>query len=252
MSKFPFFPLYSNDFFVDTITWELDELGLYTKLLFIEWSNGPLPNDQKKLAKIAGISPKKFANLFQICSKKFVKTDSGTLINLRLEQEREKQAKYSQSRAEAAHKRWGKQDAYASASAEHTDMQNGCSHSHSHINTILVPQTKSETPEKAVPILSGKNGVPHQQIIEVYHKYLPMLPAVREWTPARRKALAARWHENQERQSVKWWEGLFTYIADNCPHLIGRNDRNWTADLEWIVKQTNLVKILEGKYEKRK
>jgi uncharacterized protein YdaU (DUF1376 family) len=64
--KNPAFPLYVNDFYVDTITWELDELGLYTRLLFIQWANGPLENDPKKLAKIANISLKKFKILFKM------------------------------------------------------------------------------------------------------------------------------------------------------------------------------------------
>lgn len=111
MSKAPAFQLYSNDFFVDTITWELEELGLYTRLLFVEWSNGPLENDLKKLAKIAGISPKKFTNLFQIVSTKFVQTDEGKLINIRLEETRQEQLEYRKKQQEkglkSAEKRWG-------------------------------------------------------------------------------------------------------------------------------------------------
>jgi uncharacterized protein YdaU (DUF1376 family) len=127
----PAFQLYSNDFFVDTITWELDELGLYARLLFVEWSNGPLPNDHKKLAKIAGISPKKFSNLFQICSSKFVLNGDGNLINVRMEEARVKQTKYSESRKEIAKARWEKSDTQAMHMHEHTDMHTGCSSSSS-------------------------------------------------------------------------------------------------------------------------
>jgi len=127
----PAFQLYSNDFFVDTITWELDELGLYARLLFVEWSNGPLPNDHKKLSKIAGISPKKFSNLFQICSSKFVLNGDGNLINVRMEEARVKQTKYSESRKEIAKARWEKSDTQAMHMHEHTDMHTGCSSSSS-------------------------------------------------------------------------------------------------------------------------
>jgi hypothetical protein len=52
------------------------------------------------------------------------------------------------------------------------------------------------------------------------------------------------------RQSVDWWVGLFERVK-NTPFLIGKNDREWKVDLEWIVKDSNFVKILEGKYEKK-
>jgi uncharacterized protein YdaU (DUF1376 family) len=239
MAKAPAFQLYSNDFFVDTITWELDELGLYSRLLFVEWSNGPLPNDHKKLAKIAGISPKKFSNLFQIVSQKFIENDDGNLINVRLEQEREKQYKYSESRKDIANKRWEKKDAQAMHMHDHTDMHTGCSSSSSSnkdINTLVVS--------------GANNGCPHQEIINLYHELCPMLPRVRQWTPKRQKQLKARWLSSKDYQDTEWWRDFFQYIAGKCPHLIGKNDRQWTADLEWICKEENFVKIVEGRYEK--
>ena len=29
----------------------------------------------------------------------------------------------------------------------------------------------------------------------------------------------------------------------------GENDRNWRADFDWIMKPTNMCKVLEGKYD---
>lgn len=34
-------------------------------------------------------------------------------------------------------------------------------------------------------------------------------------------------------------------------HLQGKNDRGWTADLEWITKAENFIKIQEGKYKNK-
>lgn len=33
--------------------------------------------------------------------------------------------------------------------------------------------------------------------------------------------------------------------------LQGRNDRNWTADFDWILNQTNFIKILEGNFDNK-
>ena len=111
MSKSPAFRFYASDFFMDTNTWELDEVGLYLRLLMCQWVNGPLPNDNKKLAKIAGISPKKLSNLIQKVSHKFTSDGNGCFYNKRLEEEREKQSKYLEKQKEhgkkGADSRWG-------------------------------------------------------------------------------------------------------------------------------------------------
>ncbi len=51
MSKAPAFQLYAADFYMDTNTWSIEEIGIYTRLLFSEWVNGPLPNDETRLAR---------------------------------------------------------------------------------------------------------------------------------------------------------------------------------------------------------
>jgi len=88
--------------------------------------------------------------------------------------------------------------------------------------------------------------VPHQEIISAYHETLPELPQVREWTEARKKALKARWREKTERQNLEWWKGFFVRIRDS-DFLMGRV-KNFRADLPWMLKLENFVKILEGKY----
>jgi hypothetical protein len=34
--------------------------------------------------------------------------------------------------------------------------------------------------------------------------------------------------------------------------LKGNNNRNWTADIDWILKPNNFIKVLEGNYNKNK
>ncbi|MEN6321704.1 MAG: DUF1376 domain-containing protein [Syntrophaceae bacterium] len=242
LGKAPAFQLYSNDFFVDTITWELDELGLYSRLLFVEWSNGPLPNDPKKLAKIAGISPKKFSNLFQIVSLKFTVNDDGNLINPRLEQERERQSKYSESRKEIANKRWDKKDTDAMHMHQHTDMHTGCLSSSSSlkdINTLVISGANDE-----------KQSIPYQDILNLFCKYLPMLPKPNGLSQERRNVLKARWHQDKEYQDLVWWEQFFQFIAKECPFLIGQGEKHFMVSWDWIMKKANFTKIVEGNYQK--
>lgn len=97
---------------------------------------------------------------------------------------------------------------------------------------------------------AGRPVCPHEKIIELYHKHLPMLSQVRIWNEKRKAALKARWNEDSERQNLEYWERLFVYISQS-DFLCGRAG-SFMADLEWIVNSSNLVKIIEGKYENRK
>lgn len=96
----------------------------------------------------------------------------------------------------------------------------------------------------------GKPDCPHQEIIALYHECLPQCPQVRDWTPSRATQLRARWNEGPERQELEYWRGFFLYIAE-CDFLVGRSQKQFFADLEWITKSQNFTKIREGKYENR-
>ena len=132
--------------------------------------------------------------------------------------------------------------------------------------TAQETDTDTETEEKQTnfvrsssaddePVASGVPPCPHQDIIAAYHEILPMLPGVREWTPARRTALAARWREKPERQTITWWRKLFSYVAES-DFLTGRVSRGrghdaWQCSLPWLLKPENFAKLLEGHYENR-
>lgn len=95
MGKAPAFQLYASDFYVDTADWSVAEIGAYFRLLMAEWVNGPLPDDTKRLARIATLDHGNFVKLWgPTLQGKFVKNGNGTLYNRRLEEEREKQANY--------------------------------------------------------------------------------------------------------------------------------------------------------------
>lgn len=93
---------------------------------------------------------------------------------------------------------------------------------------------------------------PHDEIIALYHKILPANPRVKVWSDTRKGYLRSRWREDESRQDLSWWERFFTYISQSA-FLTGRVDQSqrkpFIADLEWIVKPSNFVKIIEGKYE---
>jgi len=93
MTNPPAYQYYAADFDEDTASWECDEVGIYQRLLNYSWINGwkpneGLPDDLKRLARIARCSYKKFQKGWTIISKKFFLNGNGFLINRRLEEQR--------------------------------------------------------------------------------------------------------------------------------------------------------------------
>lgn len=103
------------------------------------------------------------------------------------------------------------------------------------------------------PKPKGTTSCPHQKIIFSYNSILSQLPEVKSklWNGTRRTHLAARWKEDKERQNLIWWKEYFESIS-SMPFLCGDNDRNWKADLGWLINQNNMIKVLEGKYDPKK
>ncbi len=99
---------------------------------------------------------------------------------------------------------------------------------------------------------SKVNGCPYQKIVELYHEKLPMLPRVTRLTDNRRASMRARW--NNELPNLETWEKYFSAVA-RSKFLTGQveprpNSRPFLANIDWLTKPSNLVKIEEGKYHR--
>ena len=69
----PAFQLYASDFYMDTASWSPSEVGIYFRLLIWEWVNGPIPDDLRKMARIAGCDPKTLDTSWKTCiGEKFI------------------------------------------------------------------------------------------------------------------------------------------------------------------------------------
>ena len=94
MNKPPAYQHYAAIWLADTAPFSWAAQGVYQRLLDHEWLNGPLPNDDVLLARIAGGSLKSFRRVWSEIRSKFPLGDDGLLYNPRLEHEREVQMGY--------------------------------------------------------------------------------------------------------------------------------------------------------------
>ena len=94
---------------------------------------------------------------------------------------------------------------------------------------------------------------PHQEIIKLYHEILPASPHVQVWNDSERRMLATRWKESKDRQNLSWWRGYFERVKAS-QFLSGRvtptnGRRVFIASLEWLVRPSNMAKVLNGQYD---
>lgn len=84
-------------------------------------------------------------------------------------------------------------------------------------------------------------------IVDKYNKLCPSLPKCIKLTDSRKAKIKARLAEHDV-------ETLYLAFrkAEASDFCKGVNDRGWTASLDWLLQnQTNIVKVLEGKYDNR-
>ena len=89
--------------------------------------------------------------------------------------------------------------------------------------------------------------IDYQGIVDDYNKTCTSLPKCTKLSDARRKAIAARLRSYTREEIHRAFA-----LAQESEFLTGRNDRNWTASFDWIMKDTNMAKILDGNYNNRK
>lgn len=85
-----------------------------------------------------------------------------------------------------------------------------------------------------------------QQIVDLFHSICKSFSVVRSLSGARKKAVKARLNT----YSLIEFEQLFRK-AEASDFLKGKNDRNWTANFDWLMKDANFAKVLDGNYDNR-
>ena len=100
----PFMQLYVADYLGDTRHLTTEQHGAYLLLLMTMWrSDGRLPNDTKKLARITGCTPSRWSKI-SVDVLAYFAVDGDDLVNERLMFELEKASEKSIKRAEAGSK----------------------------------------------------------------------------------------------------------------------------------------------------
>ena len=82
-----------------------------------------------------------------------------------------------------------------------------------------------------------------QSVVDLFHKICVSYPRIRSLSEARKKAINAR----LKNYSMEEFKTVFEN-AEASSFLKGSNDRNWSANFDWLIADKNMAKVLEGNY----
>lgn len=91
-----------------------------------------------------------------------------------------------------------------------------------------------------------KERINYQEIVDLYNEICISFPSIRSMSDARKKAIKAR----LKVYSLEDFKTLFEK-AERSSFLKGGNNRNWTANFDWLIKDSNMAKVLDGNYDDR-
>ena len=89
--------------------------------------------------------------------------------------------------------------------------------------------------------------IEYESLVENYHSLCPKLNKVVVINDLRKGFINARVGEFGMEKVIS-----VLRIAGESKFLNGENEKAWKADFEWIMRPTNFIKVLEGKYNNNK
>jgi uncharacterized protein YdaU (DUF1376 family) len=225
---------WGSDFVGDTLHLSASEVGAYMLLLIAMWNNGgTLPDDPKALKRIA-------RGAVSDAVLKFFVPGEGGITQTRLKKEYERTLVLIQTKR-ASGKKGG--DAKALKIKE-AGLANA---------TISLEQKAGIPEPEPEPDKKKRKRV-------VDHAPNGAAPAFENWnTMANHLSLAPTRALTADRikkmkaiigvHGLDGWNAALRNIAD-MPFCCGENDRQWKVTIDWLLKPSNFVKVLEKAYEK--
>lgn len=85
-----------------------------------------------------------------------------------------------------------------------------------------------------------------KQVAALFNQICVSYPSVKSFSEARKKAINAR----LKTYSLNDFKTLFEK-AEASDFLKGGNGRNWSANFDWLIRDSNMAKVLDGNYDNK-
>lgn len=126
--------------------------------------------------------------------------------------------------------------------AKHREKQNALQCNATVTQCNATEEDKEEELDKELDI-EKETRIDYQQVVDLYNSICKSFPSVRSLSDARKKAIKAR----MKTYTIEDLKKVFQN-AEASSFLKGKNDRNWSANFDWMIADKNIAKILEGNY----
>lgn len=89
-----------------------------------------------------------------------------------------------------------------------------------------------------------RDKIDYKGIVAAFNEICVSFPSVKSISDARKKAIKAR----LKNYTPDDFRTLFTK-AEASSFLKGKNNSNWSATFDWLIKDSNMAKVLDGNYD---
>ncbi len=174
-----------------------------------------------------------------------------SFISAQMERDNEKYEQTCKKRSENAKVRWDKNEDAKNANGcncINEDAKNADTDTDKDTDTDTDKDTDKDihTSQPAKPSCPSPSNPNVETVVGLYHEICRSYPKIKAISEARRKAVRARLRT----YSLGEFRTVFSK-AEESDFLKGKNNRNWSATFDWIVKDSNFAKILDGNYDNK-
>lgn len=234
MAALPYMPFYPADYFADAHHLTTVEHGAYFLLITTYWMRGePLPDDDRKLSKFAKLSMSEWQDMREEISD-FFDIEGGLWRHKRIDRDLLRVAeKVEQARnaGKASAKRRGNVRS-ADDELPLSGSDNGKATNQSQSQSQTFPNGK----EHRVAVFDAWNAMAEDND----------LPVARTMNDKRNTHLGKRISEHGSESIVAAIQRI-----PESDFLMGKGDRGWKANFDWLLQPSSMTKLIEGAYHGR-
>ncbi|WP_273280926.1 YdaU family protein [Pseudooceanicola atlanticus] len=244
----PYFNLYPDDFEADTAHLTLLEDGIYNRLLRLCWRTPgcSVPDDEAWIFRKLRARTDEEKEAVRIILDEFFTRKGGKIFNSRLI----KEWSTANDKHEKRKKAGSKGGIAKSLKINDLDISNAKA-------LLKQPEPEPEPDIEPKGSLSPEDDEvgfkPVDEIAEAATLYNLAAkesgwPQIKNLSKSRRAALKARLRECG---GIEGWRKALSR-AQASSHCCGQNDRGWTANFDFLTRQSSFAKLIEGNFDDRK
>ena len=123
------------------------------------------------------------------------------------------------------------------------NVTDNVTHNVTHNVTVTQSNATDKDKEKDLDIIINNNNNNYQLIADMYNDICISFPRLTVLSEKRKQAIKAR----LKVYTVEQFKAMFE-MAEKSTFLKGGNAKNWIANFDWLVKDSNFAKVLDGNY----